>query len=132
MRTCVMLLAIVPMAWAATVALGQGLEGDPGWRKLIEHPVPEWFVDSKFGIFIHWGPYSVPGWSDGRSYSEWYATNMCRRDAYIEHHKQHYGVPPKFGYRDFVPLFTAEKFGRTAIWLSRTPPGSTKIGILSA
>ena len=34
----------------------------PNWESLDKRPVPEWFQDSKFGIFIHWGVYSVPAW----------------------------------------------------------------------
>ncbi len=38
----------------------------PIWESLDKHPLPKWFDDAKFGIFIHWGPYSVP------AYHEWY------------------------------------------------------------
>ena len=44
----------------------------PDWESLDKRPVPSWFEDAKFGIFIHWGLYSVPGWSPKGTYSEWY------------------------------------------------------------
>ena len=50
---------------------------EPTWESLDKRPIPEWFLDAKFGIFIHWGVYSVPAWrkvTEGRyaSYAEWY------------------------------------------------------------
>ena len=52
-------------------------EYEPTWDSLDKRPIPEWFLDAKFGIFIHWGVYSVPAWrkvTEGRyaSYAEWY------------------------------------------------------------
>jgi alpha-L-fucosidase len=44
----------------------------PTWESLDQRPVPQWFRDAKFGIFIHWGVYSVPGWSSKGQYAEWY------------------------------------------------------------
>ena len=44
----------------------------PTWKSLDSRPVPDWFQNAKFGIFIHWGPYSVPAWSPKGTYSEWY------------------------------------------------------------
>ena len=42
------------------------------WASLDARPVAPWFADAKFGIFIHWGVYSVPAWSPKGTYSEWY------------------------------------------------------------
>ena len=41
------------------------------WESLSQYRVPEWYIDSKFGIFIHWGVYSVPAFAN-----EWYPRNM--------------------------------------------------------
>ena len=74
---------------------------------------PDWFSDAKFGIFIHWGVYSVPAFDN-----EWYPRNM-----YIEgtdeykHHIATYGEQSKFGYKDFIPMFKAEKFNADE-WVS--------------
>ncbi|WP_136464775.1 alpha-L-fucosidase [Flagellimonas onchidii] len=84
------------------------------WEDLQNMPIPTWYEDAKFGIFIHWGPYAVPGWSDGREYSEWYATMMYRKPAFIEYHTKNYGKPGEFGYKDFIPMFKAEKFNANA------------------
>ncbi|MCR9062694.1 MAG: alpha-L-fucosidase [Cytophagales bacterium] len=92
-----------------------------------KYETPEWFKDAKFGIFIHWGVYSVPGYG-----SEWYARNMYidensttsyhgnkgkkgPTDDYLYHVKT-YGHPSKFGYKDFIPMFKAENFN-AAEWL---------------
>ncbi len=78
----------------------------PDWASLMEAKVPDWFTKRRFGIFIHWGLYSVPANSN-----EWYSRNMYIKGmpAY-EHHVKTYGPQKDFGYKDFIPMFTAEKF----------------------
>ncbi|MEM9528843.1 MAG: alpha-L-fucosidase, partial [Bacteroidota bacterium] len=67
---------------------------------------PEWFADSKLGIYAHWGPYNVPAYG-----SEWYPRNMYVKGAKeFKHHQSTYGDQSEFGYHDFIPKFTAEKF----------------------
>ncbi len=76
------------------------------WESLSQYRVPEWYADAKFGIFIHWGVYSVPAFG-----SEWYSRNMyIRGSREYEHHIKTYGAHKDFGYKDFIPMFTAEKF----------------------
>jgi len=77
------------------------------WESLKKHnAAPDWFRDAKFGIYFHWGVYSVPAFGN-----EWYPRNMHRKNsAEYKHHVQKYGEPTKFGYPDFVPMFKAEKF----------------------
>ena len=91
----------------------QGVGAGPfksDWDSLRAYRTPEWFRDAKFGIFIHWGVYSVPGFAN-----EWYSRNMYvpGNKAY-EHHRKTYGPQDKFGYKDFIPLFRAEKFDPAA------------------
>ena len=43
----------------------------PNWESLDKRPIPTWFQNAKFGIFIHWGLYSVPAWSPKGTYAEW-------------------------------------------------------------
>ena len=76
------------------------------WDSLGRYRVPDWFRDAKFGIFIHWGVYSVPAFGN-----EWYSHNMYLEgnDAF-KHHVATYGAQSKFGYKDFIPLFRAEHF----------------------
>jgi alpha-L-fucosidase len=76
------------------------------WDSLGEYQVPKWYVDAKFGIFIHWGVYSVPEFG-----SEWYSRNMyIKGSSEFEHHRKTYGEHKDFGYKDFIPMFQAEKF----------------------
>jgi len=67
---------------------------------------PDWFRDGKFGIMMHWGIYSVPAHQ-----SEWYVRYMYGGNAGVmQWHTEHYGPPTKFGYKDFLPMFTAAKW----------------------
>lgn len=76
------------------------------WESLQKYRVPEWYENAKFGIFIHWGVYSVPAFGN-----EWYSRNMYMQGTpEFEHHVNTYGPHKDFGYKDFIPMFTAEKF----------------------
>ena len=76
------------------------------WESLCEHPVPKWYQKGKFGIFIHWGVYSVPAFGN-----EWYPRNMYIKGSKENlHHVETYGPLDRFGYKDFIPMFQAEKF----------------------
>jgi alpha-L-fucosidase len=78
----------------------------PDWKTLANYTAPDWYRDAKFGIFIHWGVYSVPAF-----YSEWYPREMyIEGSAVNKHHIETYGPLTKFGYKDFIPMFKAEKF----------------------
>jgi len=79
----------------------------PDWTSLekVEED-PEWFIDSKLGIYAHWGPYNVPDFG-----SEWYPRNMyIKGSKEFEYHKKNFGDQSEFSYHDFIPKFTAEKF----------------------
>lgn len=74
------------------------------WESLSKHPIPEWYRKAKLGIFIHWGVYSVPAYSN-----EWYPRHMYyRAHPVYKHHLKTYGK--NFEYHDFIPMFKAEKF----------------------
>ena len=76
------------------------------WQSLRAYQAPEWFRDAKFGIFIHWGVYSVAGFG-----SEWYSRNMYQQGSPdFAHHVATYGPQKQFGYKDLIPKFTAEHF----------------------
>jgi alpha-L-fucosidase len=80
------------------------------WESLQKYETPEWYKDAKFGIFIHWGAYSVPAFGN-----EWYPRNMYRQGSEeYKHHVATYGLQDKFGYKDFLPMFKAEKFDPAA------------------
>jgi alpha-L-fucosidase len=85
------------------------------WESLDSRPIPAWFKDAKFGIFIHWGIYSVPSWhkvEEGKyaSYAEWYYAKVMYNpeNGGEEFHKKNFGAD--FEYRDFAPLFRTELF----------------------
>ena len=82
----------------------------PDWGSLQKYEAPEWYKDAKFGIFIHWGVYSVPAFGN-----EWYPRNMysAGSDEY-KHHIAMYGTQDKFGYKDFIPMFKAADFNAAA------------------
>jgi len=74
-------------------------------ESLGNYRCPEWFRDAKFGIYLHWGPYSVA------EMGEWYARKLYLEGGKeYEYHLKHYGHPSEFGYKDFVPMWKAENF----------------------
>ena len=77
------------------------------WESLARvNEEPDWFKDAKFGIYFHWGVYSVPAFG-----SEWYPRTMhVEGMSEYQHHLENYGHPSEFGYHDFVPMFKAEDF----------------------
>ena len=79
---------------------------DDTWESLSSYKIPYWFSSAKFGIFIHWGVYSVPAY-----FSEWYPKYMYDISSPVfEHHVKTYGPHKLFGYKDFIPMFKGEKF----------------------
>jgi len=93
----------------------QAQEYQPTWESLDKRPIPEWFQDAKFGIFIHWGVYSVPAWrklesARYASYAEWYYARVMdnKENGGYDFHRKNYGED--FEYRDFAPMFTAELY----------------------
>ncbi len=80
------------------------------WESLQAYTVPAWYEDARFGIFIHWGVYSVPAFRN-----EWYPRNMyIQGTEEFNHHRETYGPQDRFGYKDFIPMFKAEHFDPTA------------------
>lgn len=78
----------------------------PTWDSLKQYRVPDWYLDAKFGIFLHWGIYAVPAYDN-----EWYPRNIYIRDSRVfDYHLKHFGPQSIFGYKDFIPKFTAEKW----------------------
>ena len=98
---------------------------EPTWESVAEHyRVPEWFMDAKFGIFMHWGVYTVPA-----AGSEWYPKHMY--NGMLKHHTEKWGHPKDFGYKDFIPLFKAEKFDPAA-WAALFEQAGARYAILTA
>jgi alpha-L-fucosidase len=106
-----------PSAQTPTAAILEKVDGAvskgpfaPNWKSLEHFTVPAWYEDGKFGIFIHWGLYSVPAFGN-----EWYPRNMYKKDTpEFAHHVATFGPQSMFGYKDFIPKFKAERFDPAA------------------
>ena len=99
-------------------SLAQDKEFSADWESIDSRPVAEWFSDAKFGIFIHWGPYSVPAWTPKGTYSEWYQYWLQNETLFgngkftgkevVDFHNKTYGKD--FSYYEFGPMFKADLF----------------------
>lgn len=78
---------------------------EPTWESLDSRPIPYWYDEAKFGIFMHWGLYSVPSFG---SEWFWYYWQGKKVPKFVDFMKKNY--PPGFSYADFAPMFTAEFF----------------------
>ena len=92
--------------------IGGGRQTAPAWEQtwesLQQYQCPEWFRDAKFGIYAHWGPYCVPAFP---TTTDWYSHHMYQPGHPIhKYHVETYGPVTEFGYKEFVPLFTAPQF----------------------
>ncbi len=98
-----------------TITFAQKYESN--WESINSRPTPEWFEDIKFGIFIHWGVYSVPAWAPANAdigvyakYSEWYWWRINEDSEagkiFRDYHNEMYGED--FKYQDFAGEFKAE------------------------
>jgi alpha-L-fucosidase len=115
---------------------------DATWESLDTRPIPGWFTDAKFGIFIHWGLYSVPAWgplpSDGAGiydcYAEWYWSRLMGKNnkvdsLFVDFHSKHYGE--HFAYQDFAYHFSCELF-RPADWAKLFRESGAKYVVLTS
>lgn len=77
----------------------------PSWDSLANYQVPDWFRDAKFGMWAHWGPQCQP------EYGDWYAREMYMEGGHkYKYHLQKYGHPSKFGFKDVINEWKAEKW----------------------
>ena len=108
----------VMKALTATPLIGAALASppkyDPTWESIDSRPTPSWFTDAKFGVFIHWGIYSVPSFAavnkkDETGYAEWYWNSLVSgKPTTQQFHRKNYG--DAFKYEDFAPQFRAEMY----------------------
>ena len=78
----------------------------PDWRSLQGYQTPAWYADAKFGIFVHWGVFSLPAFGN-----EWYSREMYQQDSKsYEHHVATFGPQSKVGYKDLIERFKGERF----------------------
>ncbi|MBK1875312.1 alpha-L-fucosidase [Pelagicoccus mobilis] len=108
MKTCRSVLT-ASVAFLAIACTGkEEARFDATWESLQAYECPEWFRDAKFGIYLHWGPYSA---SLGPRNTDWYSRNMYKKGSKQNvYHEETYGSLKEFGYKDFIPMFTAENF----------------------
>ena len=90
----------------------------PTLASIRQHKAPEWFHDAKFGMFIDWGLFSVPGWGpkvdeDRAIYPDWYLKRMYETKSYVDYHNKTWGED--FERDDFIPMFTAENYDPEAL-----------------
>jgi alpha-L-fucosidase len=111
----IMRIVLIVLIFSFQISIGTAQEYQNSWKSLDSRPIPTWFEDAKFGIFIHWGVYSVPAWRELEpglyaSYAEWYYARVMYNPANggEEFHNRNFGKD--FEYRDFAPLFRAELF----------------------
>src|SRR5438309_1291080 len=109
MKKCLLLILLFAMALTTFAQKYQ-----PNWASLNQRKIPDWFHQDKFGIFIHWGTYSVPAYApvipnSGYSYAEWYWYRLQEKQKdFLAFHNRVYG--PDFPYMDFEKSFKAELF----------------------
>ena len=82
----------------------------PSWESLSKNALPEWVKDAKFGVYTHWGVYSVPAHGGPDYIRNLYEGSRTDAKGVFSYHTSKYGPPEKFGYKDFIPMFTAPNF----------------------
>lgn len=102
-------LSVFCLAFEVPGQLNAQAPYQPTWNSVKNHSVPQWLKDGKFGIYTHWGVYSVPAQGPNAT---WYANKLYNNPDGPErkYHVATYGPLEKFGYKDFIPMFTGEKF----------------------
>lgn len=96
------MLTILVVLCCASLAVG---DYSPDWSSLDSRPLPSWYDEAKFGIFLHWGVYSVPSFGSEWFWDRWQG---LKDKEYVEFMEQNYR--PGFEYPDFAPMFRAEFF----------------------
>jgi alpha-L-fucosidase len=102
-------LLMAPLAILMPVTINAQNVYEPNWNSLKKWQTPQWLRDAKFGIYTHWGIYSVPAQGPNGT---WYANQVYTKpdSPQRKYHEATYGPLEKFGYKEFIPMFTGEKF----------------------
>ena len=129
--TAALILSLIGLGGAQDVVVaGETPDYEPTADSLDTHPVPDWFDDAKFGIFIHWGAYSVPAWGPRGSYAEWYDAYLNQRNsATYNYHRDTYGTD--YDYDRFMDDWKAEKFNPDA-WVDLFKDAGAKYFVLTS
>lgn len=114
---------------AAATVVAQSAKYEPNWQSLDARPIPKWFQNAKFGVFIHWGIYSVPAWGTKGSYAEWYQYRLKENKDFQNHHLSKYGAD--LPYAAFAQQFKAEDFDPDA-WARLLQDSGAKYVVLTS
>jgi alpha-L-fucosidase len=102
------MISVLLVSFCLLFATVSSAKYQPTWNSLDTRPLPQWYDQVKFGIFMHWGVYSVPSFGPGFS-AEWFWYRWQNKEpGYAEFIEKNY--PPGFTYPDFAPMFKAEMF----------------------
>lgn len=116
-----LIIAVLAIALLAGGAFAEEKKYEANWDSLNSRPMPQWWMDAKFGIFIHWGPYAVPGFAKPGKYSEWYWQNLMDPERVNkgynetnEFHERRYGDKDYFHFADLFhnDLFDANDWAK--------------------
>ncbi|XP_015341011.1 tissue alpha-L-fucosidase [Marmota marmota marmota] len=100
-----LLLPLLLLEVAKSSLWGSGRRYTPDWRSLDSRPLPVWFDEAKFGVFVHWGVYSVPAWGSEWFWWHWQGEGLPQYQRFMNEN-----YPPGFSYPEFGPQFTARFF----------------------
>jgi len=114
-------------ALTASAAAGGEEVCEPTWESLSKRPLPQWLKDAKFGVYTHWGVYSVPAHGGPDYVRNLYAGSLTDEKGVYSYHTAKYGGLKDFGYKDFIPLFTAPKFNADE-WVGLMHEAGAKFG----
>ena len=115
----------VVVAFAAGCSTQEKFESN--WDSLSKQPIPEWLKDAKFGVYTHWGVYSVPAHGGPDYVKNLYGGPEKDSKGVYEYHVKKYGEIKDFGYTDFIPMFTAPKFNADE-WVGLMHEAGAKFG----
>jgi alpha-L-fucosidase len=99
----------------------------PTWESLSRQQIPQWLKDAKFGVYTHWGVYSVPAHGGPDYVRNLYEGAETDKKGVYSYHTEKYGPLKDFGYKDFIPLFTAPKFNAHE-WVGLMHEAGAKFG----
>jgi alpha-L-fucosidase len=100
---------------------------EPNWDSLSTNTLPEWVKDAKFGVYTHWGVFSVPAHGGPDYVRNLYEGSRNDAKGVYSYHTEKYGPLEKFGYKDFIPMFTAPKFSADE-WVGLMHEAGAKFG----
>ncbi|XP_044527269.1 tissue alpha-L-fucosidase [Gracilinanus agilis] len=96
---------LLPLLLLSSSVSGSAPRYTPDWKSLDSRPLPSWFDEAKFGIFLHWGVYSVPAWGSEWFWWNWQGAHYADYEIFMHNY-----YPPGFSYADFGPQFRARFF----------------------